>query len=287
MYEALKEYSISRDDIPSSRGGKNVPTFRIFATFTLLAISIISLQMTLTMDELALFQGLTEESRRLVERRFEPFSCLGDTVIFEQGEPAVFLYILLSGSVTIRYKPYDGPPINLNAISAGGAFGWSAVVGNPSYTSGAVARENVTATRIRGADLRDIVARHPEPGGELLDRFASLVSNRWKDANRQVRDILEQTVPKENASRRNKRASLPQTSFSREEQVKALIERLSAYVEQFHGGSVEFVSLNRNRLEVRLGGACEGCPLLPSTLHGWVAGTVHQFFPEIEVHSSD
>lgn len=70
---------------------------------------------------------------------------------------------------------------------------------------------------------------------------------------------------------------------TREEQVRGLIEQLSAYVEQFHGGSVEFVSLNGNRLTVQLGGACLGCPLLPSTLHGWVAGTVRQFFPEIEV----
>ena len=74
---------------------------------------------------------------------------------------------------------------------------------------------------------------------------------------------------------------------SKEEQLKALIERLSAYVEQFHGGSVEFISLNGTRLEVRLGGACLGCPLLPSTLQGWVAGTVRQFFPEIEVVSAE
>jgi Fe-S cluster biogenesis protein NfuA len=34
---------------------------------------------------------------------------------------------------------------------------------------------------------------------------------------------------------------------------------------------------------VHLGGACLGCPLSPVTLRGWVAGTVHQFFPDIEV----
>ncbi|MBI5963442.1 MAG: NifU family protein, partial [Chloroflexi bacterium] len=66
---------------------------------------------------------------------------------------------------------------------------------------------------------------------------------------------------------------------SQETQLRALLERLSAYVEQFHGGTVEFVSLEDNVLKVRLGGACLNCPLLPSTLHGWVAGTVHQFFP--------
>jgi Fe-S cluster biogenesis protein NfuA len=69
---------------------------------------------------------------------------------------------------------------------------------------------------------------------------------------------------------------------SYEESVRALIEQISAYVEQFHGGKVEMVSLEGNVLKVRLGGACLGCPLLPATLHGWVEGTVRQFFPEIE-----
>jgi Fe-S cluster biogenesis protein NfuA len=72
------------------------------------------------------------------------------------------------------------------------------------------------------------------------------------------------------------------TSELNEEQVRALLEKISAYIEHFHGGSVEMVALEGNVLKVKLGGACLGCPLSPSTLHGWVEGTVHQFFPEIE-----
>ena len=67
-----------------------------------------------------------------------------------------------------------------------------------------------------------------------------------------------------------------------EEQLQVLIQRLSAYIEQFHGGSVEFISFDGKVLRVRLGGACLGCPLSPNTVHGWVEGTVKQFFPEIE-----
>jgi len=70
---------------------------------------------------------------------------------------------------------------------------------------------------------------------------------------------------------------------STEDQLRGLIDKLSAYVEQFHGGTVEFVSFDGKILKVHLGGACLNCPLLPSTLHGWVAGTVHQFFPGVEV----
>ncbi|MBN1536009.1 MAG: NifU family protein [Anaerolineales bacterium] len=67
-----------------------------------------------------------------------------------------------------------------------------------------------------------------------------------------------------------------------EEKLRALIQQLNDYIEQYHGGSVEMVSFDGKVLQVRLGGACQGCPLLPATLHGWVAGTVRQFFPEIE-----
>ena len=71
------------------------------------------------------------------------------------------------------------------------------------------------------------------------------------------------------------------------EQLGALIEKINAYIEQYHGGSVEMVSLEGNILKVRLGGACEGCPLSLTTLQGWVAGTVHQFFPDLEVVEAD
>ncbi len=72
------------------------------------------------------------------------------------------------------------------------------------------------------------------------------------------------------------------TEVAVEQQLKDLIERLSAYIDHYHGGSVEFLSFDGKVLKVRLGGACLGCPLLPTTLHGWVEGTVKQFFPQIE-----
>ena len=74
------------------------------------------------------------------------------------------------------------------------------------------------------------------------------------------------------------------TSFDpkAEMQMKALVEQLSAYIETYHGGSAEYVSFDGQVLTVHLGGACLGCPLSPATLHGWVEGTVRQFFPDIK-----
>ena len=70
------------------------------------------------------------------------------------------------------------------------------------------------------------------------------------------------------------------------ERMKALIEVLSSYIEYYHGGAVEMVSYEDDVLTVEMTGACMGCELAPVTLHGWVEGTVKQFFPDlVEVKS--
>jgi Fe-S cluster biogenesis protein NfuA len=71
------------------------------------------------------------------------------------------------------------------------------------------------------------------------------------------------------------------------EQMDNLIKSISAYIEQYHGGSAELVDFDGSRVKVRLGGACHGCPLSTSTLKGWVQGTIHQFFPDVEVVAAE
>lgn len=71
-----------------------------------------------------------------------------------------------------------------------------------------------------------------------------------------------------------------------EERLQNLINNLSSYIEYYHGGSVKLVSFDGKIARVELGGACEGCPLSLNTLHGWIAGTVRQFFPDIVVEET-
>jgi len=71
------------------------------------------------------------------------------------------------------------------------------------------------------------------------------------------------------------------------EQMQNLIHSISAYIEQYHGGSAELVSFDENVVKVRLGGACTGCPLSTATLKGWVQGTIHQFFPDVLVEAAE
>jgi Fe-S cluster biogenesis protein NfuA len=66
------------------------------------------------------------------------------------------------------------------------------------------------------------------------------------------------------------------------DRMRALIETINAYIEYFHGGSVKMESYADGVLTIKMAGACSGCPLSAETLHGWVEGTVRQFFPDLE-----
>lgn len=70
--------------------------------------------------------------------------------------------------------------------------------------------------------------------------------------------------------------------FSLEERIQGLVDQIDAYIAQYHGGAVKFISFDGKVVRVRMEGACMTCSLAPATLHGWVEGTLKQFFPEIE-----
>jgi Fe-S cluster biogenesis protein NfuA len=78
-----------------------------------------------------------------------------------------------------------------------------------------------------------------------------------------------------------------ENNFTKDEMMNGLITQISAYIEQYHGGSVELISYENDEVKVRLGGACIGCPLSEATLRGWVSGTINQFFPDVKVVGVD
>lgn len=231
-----------------------------------------------------LFHDLSESDLALLSHYTTLRQFPAGSVIVEQFESAHFIFLITSGTVEMRYKPYDGPELILSTAGEGSVIGWSAALGHATYTATAIASSDVEALMIWGNGLRDLLQKDPMIGQRVIDRLAQSVSTRWGNVQYQVKNMLQESrgLSSERPSNlRGKPMTTPQET-TKIEQIQALIEQLSAYIEQFHGGSVDFVSFADDVLTVHLGGACLGCPLQPSTLHGWVEGTVKQFFPEIK-----
>ena len=146
------------------------------------------------MKRVEILKELDEDQMNLLWPLFEPFSCPAGDVILQQGAPAQYLYLVVRGAVEMSFKPYDGNSITVAHVEKDGLFGWSAVVGSETYTSSAIAIEDVEAFRIRGNELRKFCVEHPEAAKDILERLADGVSSRWEDAHNQVKSMLAQGI---------------------------------------------------------------------------------------------
>ncbi len=148
-------------------------------------------------NQLPVFQGLTKAQMDLIRPLVRVARLTAGKTIFEQGEQARYLYVLINGEVTIRYKPYDGPALVVAQIRAGGVFGWSAALGHVLYTSSATCDVEGKAYRINNHDLRTLCEQHPDTGSVVLDRLAANVAQRVTPRHGQVVNILSQAVDRD------------------------------------------------------------------------------------------
>jgi len=132
-------------------------------------------------DRLAIFEGMDTSQRTMLKAYFVPCECKDEQVIFAQGDCAEYLYVVIEGEVSIRFKPDDGPELVVSRIQEGGVFGWSAAFGRGSYTSGATCTQSAKLLRVRGKDLKMLRENHPETGILILERLAAVVARRMEN----------------------------------------------------------------------------------------------------------
>lgn len=154
-------------------------------------------------SRLEIFNGMDCNQVDLIRLFSDTCHIPGDTLIFEQGQPAEALYILICGQVRVEYKPYDGPKIVVAQILPGGVFGWSSALGRKSYTSSAIAIEACETVCISQHNLRHIFEKDPATGGILISRLSGVISERNQHPISEIEDNLTAGLEIFNGSRRN------------------------------------------------------------------------------------
>jgi CRP-like cAMP-binding protein len=148
----------------------------------------------MTRDMLAetpIFEDLNNSQLDLLRPIFTPCCYETESMLFEQGDPADHLFLVLEGEVTIRFKPDDAPVITVTRVRRGGIVGWSAAVGSPSYTSGAFCSPGFQALRVRGDDLRALCEKYPDTGVLVLERLAEVIAERLQNTHEHVLKLLK------------------------------------------------------------------------------------------------
>lgn len=146
------------------------------------------------LSEFPLFTDLAKTDLEIIAPLFDSRVYPAGATIIEQGGRADHLFLLAKGKVRIRYKPYDGDTITLTHVHAGGVFGWSAVLGNPVYSSSVVCATDCECFSVKSSDLHLLEVKYEQTAQALLNRIADAVSARWEKSQAQVRSMLAKGV---------------------------------------------------------------------------------------------
>lgn len=141
-------------------------------------------------NRIPLLLEFSAEQREALRLLIEETSCREGEVIFCQGDEAKYLYFIIDGEVSIRFKPDDGPVISVADIEKGDIFGWSSALGSQVYTSGAVCTKTGNLMRIEGESLKKLCHQDPKTGILILDQLAGVIAQRLRGTHQQVVELL-------------------------------------------------------------------------------------------------
>jgi len=131
-----------------------------------------------------LFEGATEELLTNVsEITTEKTFSLGE-MIFQEGEKAEWMYILLEGKVRISIDLTSKPAYITVAMldEPNLAFGWSGIVAPYRYTSTATCEVDTRVLAIPGVEFEELLMKEPQCGCGVMKKLAELISSRLRNS---------------------------------------------------------------------------------------------------------
>ena len=151
------------------------------------------------MEKVEIFQGLINEQLAEIIKCCQEKEFQDETRLFEKGEDADYLWIVMEGVVDLRL---DFPGLasseenTLSSISEGGAFGWSAIVSPNKYRlSGYSTAKGCKLVKVERESLLKLFEKDPDIGYLVMSNLATVIGARFHNlqeeaARRRGQDIL-------------------------------------------------------------------------------------------------
>jgi uncharacterized protein (TIGR02284 family) len=123
--------------------------------------------------------GFRDEDLATVTSLAEPLAFCEDEIVLKAGERSQYIYLLLSGSVSVEL-PHRHYTVNIQALGSGDAFGWSALLPHQDTLFQVRTRERCAALRLDGGRLSAALRNDPKFAADMLWRTLVLVVGRMQ-----------------------------------------------------------------------------------------------------------
>ena len=106
--------------------------------------------------------------------------------IFDEGEAADYVYLIVAGEVELQYLLPSGEARTIDMIPAGELIGWSALVDPHRRTARAIADRETDIVAIESETLRALCDEDPVLGYRLMEKVCEILSSRLDSTRLQL-----------------------------------------------------------------------------------------------------
>lgn len=138
-----------------------------------------------------LFHGLSRSEADHFAEAAEEVLIRPGVVLMAAGDPALALYYVISGEVTVRALDGTGMPTMVSIVAPGHLAGWSALIPPHIATASLTALTDVTAVRFDGPRMRELCEADPRLGLVVLRNLGSVISERLAATTARLAASLE------------------------------------------------------------------------------------------------
>ncbi len=176
----------------------------------------------LKLRKVSVFQNATDEDLKLIADHGIERSIEEGEFFFFQGDPAAYLYVLVSGRAKLMQSNPAGQQVNLRTITEWQMFGaLGAVREGATYPASAQALENSTALALKSEYLQELMKTRPYLSFDLMKLMTGYIQEmqeRYRElATEKVERRIARALLRLAAQMGSKNASGIELSFTRQD----------------------------------------------------------------------
>lgn len=137
-----------------------------------------------------LFCTLLPEELEVIKKYFVTEYVKANRTVFTEGEPGHALYIIVYGTVNILKELEDKKIKTLAQLGEGDLFGELALIDGNVRSAGVKTVRDSSLLVFHREKLNELIAEAPYTAFKIIMQIAKILSNRLRDTNDQVVDII-------------------------------------------------------------------------------------------------
>jgi CRP-like cAMP-binding protein len=137
-----------------------------------------------------LFEFLRPDQVDVLSNTAEMISLSSGQEVYQKGEPATFVFIVLKGQVTLRLPGKGSVSILIDELTEGDIFGSCVSFALDSYTLTAQCTEDCELLRIHASVLKDLLDQDPRMGYAIQSKISEIYFRRYVEATNKLQAVI-------------------------------------------------------------------------------------------------